>query len=46
MQEQKLRIFVYHCNCGHQVKVFSDAGMPQEFYKCRRCGAQLKREEG
>ncbi len=45
MSEPKLRVFSYNCKCGHKVKVFFDFGVPQELYKCRRCGEQIRRAE-
>jgi predicted SprT family Zn-dependent metalloprotease len=46
MSESKLRVFTYNCKCGHMVKAFFDFGVPQEFYKCRKCGKQIRRVEG
>jgi|GEM_PF-332147 len=43
--EYKNREFSYNCNCGHTVRVFIDFGIPQEKYKCRKCGNLITREE-
>ena len=45
MKDTKLKVYTYKCNCGHIVKIFFDSGIPHEFYKCRRCGVKLRREE-
>ncbi len=45
MKDFRLKSFVYNCSCGHIVRVFFDFGVPQEFYKCRKCGSQVKRME-
>ncbi len=41
----RMRSFRYSCSCGYQVKVFIDFGIPQELYRCRKCGNSVKREE-
>jgi len=41
----QLKTFLYNCQCGHEVKVFCDSGLPQEYYKCRHCGNKIKRKE-
>jgi len=43
--DYKNREFAYNCNCGHAVRVFIDFGIPQEKYKCKRCGNFIAREE-
>ncbi|MCP4132801.1 MAG: hypothetical protein GY754_17680 [bacterium] len=45
MSNTRFRTFLYTCKCGHIVQVFCDYGLPQENYKCRRCGAGIKRKE-
>ncbi len=39
------RTFQYRCRCGNTVNVFIDFGIPQEYYRCRKCGRTMKREE-
>lgn len=43
MKDYALKTYSYQCSCGFTVKVFVDSGMPMEQYRCRSCGAQLKR---
>jgi len=45
MKELRLREFEYECGCGHRVNIFCDSGVPQELYKCRKCGNVIKRRE-
>ncbi len=45
MQDVKLRNFIYRCRCGYTVNVFIDFGVPQQFYKCRKCGTSVERKE-
>lgn len=45
MIERTLKTFAYNCTCGHSVKVFFDSGIPQEYYKCRKCSNEVRREE-
>jgi len=46
MHERNLKTFSYHCACGYDIKVFIDAGLPQERLRCRRCGFTIERSEG
>jgi len=43
--EYRNRKYLYSCTCGYSVSVFIDFGAPQETYKCRMCGSNVKRQE-
>ena len=45
MKETRIKTYRYHCSCGYELKVFLDAGIPQETCKCRMCGVVLRRKE-
>ena len=45
MADYRLRAFEYHCSCGYMVKVFIDFGVPQNVYKCRKCGRETNRQD-
>ena len=45
MADYRLRAFEYHCSCGYTVKVFIDFGVPQNVYKCRKCGKETHRQD-
>jgi hypothetical protein len=45
MKEYKLREYSYNCGCGYRLKVVIDCGIPQDHFKCRRCGASVARSE-
>jgi len=45
VMEYRNRRFSYNCRCGYSLNVFIDFGVPQENYRCRRCGNTIHREE-
>ncbi len=45
MKQFILSSFSYKCNCGFEVLVSLDSGMPQEKYKCRKCGSSVYRKQ-
>ena len=45
MKDTLIREFAYKCSCGYVAKVFIDFGIPQEYYKCRKCGSKVIRKE-
>ncbi len=44
MKDIKFKAFNYKCQCGYNLNVFIDFGMPKESIKCRMCKKDLKRE--
>ena len=45
MKEIKIKTYSYRCQCGYELRVFLDSGIPQETCKCRQCGSSLGRKE-
>jgi ribosomal protein S27E len=45
MKDNNLKSYLYNCNCGYVLRVQLDFGVPQEYYKCRRCGKTVQRKE-
>ncbi|HOW83238.1 MAG TPA: hypothetical protein PK573_11810 [Spirochaetota bacterium] len=44
MKEYHIKSYSYRCSCGYTLTVYADCGVPQEIYKCRKCGHAVKRE--
>ena len=45
MKEYRLKSYAYTCKCGYVLTVYIDSGVPQEQFKCRRCGMPVPRKE-
>ncbi len=45
MKSYQVKTFAYKCNCGFQLNVFVDYGIPQESVRCRNCSREVARKD-